>query len=407
MEFAHGGRTKEHSKMKQSQNGDYELNSVTLLVIKLSDLRVLHIVSRSLFLVVVILTLPWIGSILKQFSSTAYYDDLSADDFVSDIIDVEFLDSLLIDLANEGLIKKGNKALFVCSGIGAIIDDSRFLNANEIDFVLGSNLGQHVLLHDASFDFVFAFGYEDVESLDSIVKVGGILVAQLSDFPNDIQKQFNYKVVYLRQYRSTIVAMRKTSLTSKLAGSSAKRKLFEMESEAKKDALNGLEDVLLEPPRKVFAKSTKSMSKFNYFPDLLGDSLEDYPRRVFVDVSLHEQKNVVKAWFSENYPTRNQKFETYNIEMVSEGVSKMVSPGIDVSNWLMKNVKEDEFVVMKAEAEVVEEMMQRRTINLVDELFLECQNQWEGKKSKRAYWECLALYGRLRDKGIAVHQWWG
>ncbi|WCJ18828.1 hypothetical protein M5689_001151 [Euphorbia peplus] len=88
-----------------------------------------------------------------------------------------------------------------------------------------------------------------------------------------------------------------------------------------------------------------------------------------------------------------------------EGVSTATS--LDVSNWLMKNVKEDEFVVMKAEAEVVEEMLRRRSISLVDELFLECENQEGRKMKKRAYWECLSLYGKLRDNGVAVHQWWG
>jgi hypothetical protein len=66
---------------------------------------------------------------------------------------------------------------------------------------------------------------------------------------------------------------------------------------------------------------------------------------------------------------------------------------------------------MKAEANVVEEMMRKKTICLVDELFLQCDNEWwqtrRRKKSGRAYWECLALYGRLRDEGVAVHQWWG
>lgn len=43
--------------------------------------------------------------------------------------------------------------------------------------------------------------------------------------------------------------------------------------------------------------------------------------------------------------------------------------------------------------------------------FLECKHQGvkkgDKKKSRRAYWECLSLYGMLRDEGVAVHQWWG
>ncbi|OAY39520.1 uncharacterized protein LOC110624271 [Manihot esculenta] len=390
--------------MKHSLDGGIGLNSDTLLVIKLPDSQILRIVSRSVFLAVFLLTLPCIGSILKELSSTSNYN-LHTQGFDSDLIAVEYLESLLLDLANEGLIKKGDKAFFVSAGIGAVIDNLRFLNANEIELVLASDLGQQVLFHDASFDFVFGFGIEDFEFLDQIVKVGGVLVTQLTDLPNAFQKKSNYRLVYLRRYSSTIVAMKKTSLANELVDSSySRRQLCELSLEAKKASLDGLEDVLLEPPM-----HRKFLKKFNYFPDLLGDSLEDYPRRVFVDVSLQEEKDRVMAWFHENYPTRNQNFEIYNIEMVLEGVSKTVAPSIDVSDWLMKNVKQDEFVVMKAEAEVVEEMIRRKTIDLVDELFLECENQWhngEEKRSKRAYWECLALYGRLRDKGIAVHQWW-
>ena len=120
-------------------------------------------------------------------------------------------------------------------------------------------------------------------------------------------------------------------------------------------------------------------------------------------------------WFSKNYPTRNQKFEMYNIETVAEeSSSSSLSPGkeqIEMSDWVRKNVKEEEYVVMKAEAEVVEEMMKSKSIGLVDELFLECkpkrENRSSGNSSRRAYWECLALYGKLRDEGVAVHQWWG
>ncbi|KAL0454356.1 UNVERIFIED_CONTAM: hypothetical protein Slati_0774800 [Sesamum latifolium] len=76
----------------------------------------------------------------------------------------------------------------------------------------------------------------------------------------------------------------------------------------------------------------------------------------------------------------------------------------------MKKVRHEDYVVMKAEAQLVEEMLKTKALCLVDELFLECDNQWqdgdEENGSKRAYWQCLALYGKVRDEGIAVHQWW-
>lgn len=148
-----------------------------------------------------------------------------------------------------------------------------------------------------------------------------------------------------------------------------------------------------------------------YLPDLLGDSLESYPRRVFIDVGLPEKDGAAVGWFEKHYPRRNKDFELYNIETVMEEFSgKEVQPQIGMSDWLRKNVREEEYVVMKAEAEVVEEMVKSRVLGLVDELFLECKYKGlsgKSKKSRRAYWECLALYGRLRDEGVAVHQWWG
>ncbi|KAK7385382.1 hypothetical protein VNO78_31099 [Psophocarpus tetragonolobus] len=183
------------------------------------------------------------------------------------------------------------------------------------------------------------------------------------------------------------------------------RKLLRFVPEEKKAALRNLEDVLLEPPRVTSGKSRLYLKRTKYLPDLMGDSLESYPRRVFIDVGLPEKNGGIGTdWFSKTYPTRNKNFEMYKIETVAEG-----GPQIEMSDWLRKNVREEEYVVMKAEVEVVEEMVRTRAIMLVDELFLECKPQLGHKKRKnrRAYWECLALYGKLRDEGVAVHQWWG
>lgn len=400
MEIARGFEAKDRIRMNHLQNGSaIGMNSDILLVIWVPDSQVLRIVSRSLFFAMVILTLPFINSILREISESPDYN-LSIDEFASSLVNAETLDSLLLDLANEGHIKKGDKAFFVCSKLGFVIENSRFLNSNEIDWIIGSKHGDRLLFNDESFDFVFAFGFEDSRFLDRILKVNGVLVTQLSDFLSSIQKQSNFKVIYLRKHSSTIVGTRKTSLTTESNDSTSMRQLSKSKMESKRAALSGLEDILLEPPRK---PNEHFKQKFKYLPDLLGDSLDEYSRRIFLDVSSQEESEKVLTWFNEKYPKRNKKFEMYSVETVGEGVP-------DVTNWLAENVKENEFVVMKAEAEVVGEMLKKGSIGFVDELFLECENQWdyrEGKaKNKRAYWECLALYGRLRDTGVAVHQWW-
>ena len=172
--------------------------------------------------------------------------------------------------------------------------------------------------------------------------------------------------------------------------------------------------MLLEPPRASSGRSKTYLKRTKYLPDLLGDTHESYPRRVFIDVGLPEKEGGSGSnWFAKNYPTRNLKFEMYKIEILTKETSRKEVPTvaeIGMSDWLRKNVKEAEYVVMKAEAEVVEDMVKSKVIRLVDELFLECKPQGHGGRknmSKRAYWECLALYGKLRDEGVAVHQWWG
>uniref|UniRef100_A0A5B7A0D3 DUF7870 domain-containing protein n=1 Tax=Davidia involucrata TaxID=16924 RepID=A0A5B7A0D3_DAVIN len=410
MQLASGYRAKNKITMKHLKAKGIRVTSDSLFIIKLPGSMVLRVMSRSLFLAMFILTLPSIGSIIRGSSS-------SSNDSVieSDLIGFELLPLIFQDLADEGLLKKGDKALIVSSGIGDLKDDSLFFNDNEIDLVFESDLDRQSSIADGAFDLVFTSSFHSTEFIERVLKIGGIVVIQLSNNPsNAFHQQSNYKIVYLRRFTSTVVAMRKVGPAVELVNSLTKQRLCGVTPEAKKAALKGLEDVMLEPPTGELAKWSNSLKKIKFLPDLMGDSLEGYKRRIFIT----DENNGVVEWFHENYPMRNQYFEiysleieVYNIEMVGKGSSSIVAPSmIRISDWLTKNVKEEDYVVMKVEAQVVEEMMREKTICLVDELFLECKNRWhegEEKKGKRAYWECLALYGRLRDEGVGVHQWWG
>ncbi|KAK3038336.1 hypothetical protein RJ639_031432, partial [Escallonia herrerae] len=419
MDLVHGLRTKRHNKVMNSLHlgGLNGLHAKTrLVIIRFPHSWVLKLIARAVFLAFAIVSFPWFS--LKVGGFTPYFEGgaLGADEFTLDPINVEMLPLLFRDLANEGLLKMGDRALFVSNGNQkeAIYNSQIATDNINMDLIKHSDPKQQGLVPDETYDFAFAHCFSAVEKfIDRALRVGGIVVVELNDKPTlAFQKPSNYKIIYLRSFGSTFVAMRKTISFSD-TNSPTQRRLCGIPSEAKKAALKKLEDVLLEPPRAASGKSSRYLKRTRYLPDLTGDSLETYSRRVFIDVGLPEKNDAVAGnggWFAKHYPTRNKDFEIYKIETVTEESSGREVAQVGMSDWLRKNLKGDEYVVMKAEAEVVEEMVKSKAIRLVDELFLECKHQGikgQGERSRRAYWECLALYGSLRDEGVAVHQWWG
>nr|DAD22088.1 TPA_asm: hypothetical protein HUJ06_023551 [Nelumbo nucifera] len=395
MEFGRGFPVNNQTKIKHLHGeGEISLNPDNQLTIMLPDSRVLRVIARSVLLALIIATFPWIGPYfidgLPQLNSNL---NGSQADFGPEPINVEFLPELFQDLANEGLLNSGGKTLLVSQGGGeeVITQSPLFTDDNFVDLISEFDTERQSLVPDDTFDFAFAPGFGSGEFIDRTLKIGGIAAVQLSDNPRyPFRKPSNYKIVYIRRFASTIVAMKKTGPAEILSGTSPiKRRLSAFASEAKQAALNRLEDALLEPPRASKVELGNYLKTTRYLPDLMEDSLEGYPRHVFIDVDLQVKSNASPGWFEQNYPTRNKDFEVYKIDMVTtdELSPDKGVPQMEMSDWLWKNVKEEEYVVMKAEAEVVEEMMK--------------------SNNRRPYWECLALYGRLRDEGVAVHQWWG
>ncbi|XP_044511498.1 uncharacterized protein LOC123229641 [Mangifera indica] len=291
---------------------------------------------------------------------------------------------------------------------------------NHLDVISANDFERQKAIPNESFDFVFANNFhENAEFIDRTLAIGGLAAIEMTQNPSFVfDKPLHYKIVYVRRFDSNIIAMRKLDNMTEANSATSRRLLSTLDE--KKAALRNLEDVLLEPPRAASGRSRRYLNRPRYLPDLTGDTLESYPRRVFIDVVLpwHDKKATGTEWFLKNYPTRNLHFETYKIETMTEELSAAAREGVEateeggMSSWLRNNVKEEEYVVMKAEAEVVEEMLKSKAIRLVDELFLECRTKNKGQSNKekggsRAYWECLALYGRLTDEGVAVHQWWG
>ncbi|KAG6648747.1 uncharacterized protein LOC122315419 [Carya illinoinensis] len=382
-----------------------------LVICRLSGSKILKLLLRSLVLALLIVSFPRLGSIVRGFLASSPVTPEA--EVGADLTNLGHLPLIFRDLTNEGLLKVGEKAVFLSNGEEAKYRPLQVLRDHEMDVISITNLERQSSIQSETFDFAWTSNFPAAaDFIDRTLKIGGIVAIKLGENPLvTLNGPSNYKLVYIsRRFESTVVAMKKTGLAE--LNLATKRKLCGETSEAKKAALQNLEDVLLEPPRAASGKSSRYLKRTRYLPDLMGDNLESYPRRVFIDVGLPEKEGGSGTnWFAKHYPTRNKDFEMYKIETVTEG--KEV-PQIGMSEWLKKNVRDEEYVVMKSEAEVVEEMVKSKAIRLVDELFLECKPQGhtsrknENKyRSRRAYWECLALYGRLRDEGVAVHQWWG
>ncbi|CAL5189492.1 unnamed protein product [Lathyrus oleraceus] len=393
------------------------------LVVKFPTSGIWKIFYRLVILALFVASLPLISSslvsrnptILDKSTSNVKILPQQKLSVLNHPINMEQLLSLLFsDLSNEGLVKnsKQQKSVFLGDEEQGFHQFLSLKDQYKMDYIPLKDVEKQKSILDNTVDFIFTSDFSaSSKFIDRALKTNGIAAVVILNAAA-FHKPSNYKVAYMRKFEKVVMAMKKVP-TSQVSKTNLKagvhRKLFGYAAEAKKAALQKLEDVLLEPPRAASGKSRVYLKRTKFLPDLMGDTLENYPRRVFIDVGLPQKDGGSGThWFSKNYPTRNKNFEMYKIETVTEGST---AAQIEMSDWLTKNVKADEYVVMKAEAEVVEEMMRSKAIMLVDELFLECKphglNLKQGTRGRRAYWECLALYGKLRDEGVAVHQWWG
>ncbi|KAL4566081.1 hypothetical protein LXL04_030191 [Taraxacum kok-saghyz] len=330
---------------------------------------------------------------------------------------LEIFELIIRNLTSEGVLGMDDRGLIVMNNN---TNEKLVSYYNKTEMVSYSELERKHTSVEYKYDFVFVNQGID-ELTDKVLKVDGIMVVQRKDnlrTSESFQKPSNYKIVSQKLFEPrldvTIIAMKKITLfdhKNDACNTIPYRRL--MFTQKKAEALKNLESVLLEPPRTVSGKSITYSKKTRFLPDLMHDSLEDYPRRVFIDV------NGDGGWFTENYPTRNMNFEIYQIETIvtdfdtdkntnanDEVIDELME--IEITDWLRENVKNEDYVVMKAEADVVEQLVNNKAIELVDELFLECKYQSKKcKNCRRPYWKCLALYGLLKDVGVAVHQWWG
>lgn len=169
----------------------------------------------------------------------------------SNSIDTEETLSILFnDLKNEGLLKKTqHKMVFVATeqSSKAVTDYN-----NEIEYVPLNDIEKQNSIVDNTVDFIITTNFPEASRfIERVLKTEGIVTVLIND--NNPTTSFyklpkNYKIVYVRQFDSVVVAMKKSATAIKVKPNhAAPRKLFGYASEAKKIALQNLEDVLLEP----------------------------------------------------------------------------------------------------------------------------------------------------------------
>ncbi|MCL7044842.1 hypothetical protein MKW94_023361 [Papaver nudicaule] len=239
-----------NQKMGGFTNMPIEVNADHQLVIRIPNPRVLRLIARSVLLALAILTIPFMGSSFlgSIVSETTHFHASSATSYYYSA-DSGLLPMLFKDLSSESLLKSGDKAVFFSSGGENI--NPQILIVNEMDLISHSDVQRQNSVSDNTVDFVFVSGFRTNEFVDRILKIGGIVTLPVSGNPlNSFQKPSNYRIVYIRRFETTFVALKKIGNSMNSMKKSRKLLSFDLEvEEAKKAALNGLEGVLLEPPR--------------------------------------------------------------------------------------------------------------------------------------------------------------
>ncbi|KAG6534736.1 uncharacterized protein LOC121989323 [Zingiber officinale] len=359
------------------------------LVIRLPHPLVLSVIARSMLVTTVILAFPWLRSILPHAAAGLILPSPPhrwADDPF-------FLPMLLRDLRREGLLVASARGPAIFLGNpGARI---ALVKQNKM-FPVMTEIGR-MAVPDHSVDFVLdADGFCDASFVfvDRILRIGGVAIIRLSVDPSRIfHLPTNYKIVYIRQFGSTIVGIKKmTHAIARLEANSAEfedirigRKLLAVPEQIDKLPKNQI-------GRKLLAQSNSNLLRASEYA-LLGLALDLKSLAMF-----HKKikQHVHRHWA----PCTNEHqelFEVIILDIMEKGNGAIGATGI--AEWLLDNASQDEFELMTFEAEVIEELPKKtKAIGIVDEFLLKRTSQWP-------YWECSTLYGRLRNEVVAVRQW--
>jgi FkbM family methyltransferase len=185
-----------------------------------------------------------------------------------------------------------------------------------------------------------------------------------------------------------------------------------------------------------------SVRQFVYLPSIITLT---HPRLFFIDAGARDFKGSTGEWFLHTYirditrpfhifafepdprfaagfkKVPNLTFFPYAVHTTNEtlkfggdmgsiGGGSLTVQAIDFSDFLRRNFRDEDFLVLKldiegAEVPVLKKLIAEKTIYLIDELFMECHDT-------HVYWikdmtraDCVQQTKSLRDMGIYAHEW--
>lgn len=353
------------------------------LDIRVPDVHVLRLVARSILALIFISFAALSISPMSVFSTATAMATATKNGVLSRREEGSaFLTTLFCDLSRSGLIGDGDQALFLGRYSGSAIKSIIKNNKMELVASCSGKIPRcrfRSVVHVGTLDFVFSSnGISDIEFIDRMLKIGGIGVIRLSS------KRFvpyrvisNFRIVYIRKFHFTVIAMRKQFDGSRQRMTSVlqPRRLLALPEMNEEETLDMVEDALLDSVRSSLSgrkSQGSSLRNLKFLPDLSGDSLSGYPKQIFIEVisklsSIHHDSDVSAVkWFLNYYPTKKLPFQIVRLQLKEGGAGKEDEEEAEISIRLRNGPRTDEFVGMKANAAIVEAMVRSGATILVD-----------------------------------------
>lgn len=225
----------------------------------------------------------------------------------------------------------------------------------------------------------------------------------------------------------------------------------------------GMAEMFSDAPMRHMSELNDYLKTIVYLPKVAG-SMSQYSRLVYIDAGARELSSSVQSWFYPHYlplfperlqsvlhvvafeaqPAYNSEYnspegkkfvhdfvnfavgtenktmqwsagvvnpDSYKLDENSKNQEMVEVQSLDFAEWLRRNVRETDFVALKMDIEgsehtVLKHMHETGTLQLVDELFLECHgNFWGGLIKDIPRSACIQLLEDVRSAGVFAHEW--